>query len=200
MPTFYGIIATHDQAPFQVRLQDPRVQSIVADALKQPLPCMYIPKAAKAKFHGLFLRWRDVYEKPLAPVATVETVPLAAAALQSLSGVVAAAEEAEEPEQLPAAVPDEKEMEEKRASAKKAAVAAVARAEVARYLRFIVADPSDPSALKSVVEPQLRCSPSVSLCDFVLSRKAFKFWLIEVACGTEANSRDPRSIVSPVGA
>ncbi|CAE7247301.1 unnamed protein product [Symbiodinium microadriaticum] len=179
MPTFYGIIATHDQAPFQVRLQDPRVQSIVADALKQPLPCMYIPKAAKAKFHGLFLRWRDVYEKPLAPVATVETVPLAAAALQSLSGVVAAAEEAEEPEQLPAAVPDEKEMEEKRASAKKAAVAAVARAEVARYLRFIVADPSDPSALKSVVEPQLRCSPSVSLCDFVLSRKAFKFWLIE---------------------
>ncbi|CAE6939273.1 unnamed protein product [Symbiodinium sp. CCMP2592] len=145
MPIFYGIIATHDQASFQVRLQDPRVQSIVADVLQQPLSCIFA--RCWGKVLGLFLRWRDVYEKPLAPVATVETVPLAAAALQSLSG--------EDQEQLPAAVPDEKELEEKRVSAKQAAVAALARAEVARYLRFIVANPSDPAALKSVVEPQL---------------------------------------------
>ena len=187
MGVFYSIIATHEEASFSVRLGDPRVQRIVSDALKQPLCCKSRLALTLLDAHFCLCRWRDCYKKPLAPVATIETVPAVAAAVQGQNG------EQEVNEEEPVAEVDEKRMEEERASAKKAAVAAVARAEIARYLRFIIADPSDPVALKSVIEPQLSCS----LVFCLPATSAFS--LIQVTEGLVANKRRPGTAPSPLG-
>ena len=192
MGVFYSIIATHEEASFPVRLGDPRVQRIVSDALKQPLCCKSRLALTLLDAQFCLCRWRDCYKKPLAPVATIETVPAVAAAVQGLSNQNDGEQEVNE-EQPAAEVDDAKRMEEERTSAKKTAVTAVARAEIARYLRFIIADPSDPVALKSVIEPQLSCSPVFCL------PATSAFSLIQVTEGLVANKRRPGTAPSHLG-